>query len=159
MRTINEKPQPTKGLGLIRAATRTNQKAIRATIHTHKPTDNLPLVRLPGTGKPVGKLRYEAGCLVWERTVGKAHVLRMVDGWTINRGILRQLSKARVDLVRYVAPEGVYEITLSVFMEACRLWEGLANGEDVYSLPRSSHHWHFQPNTKLLGLFDMVDSE
>jgi len=150
MKRVEEKPQPAKELGNVRTAIRTQEKASRNTIANHSETSNLPIIRLP-KGKPVGRLLAEAGCLIWERNVSPAHILRMRDAWTINAGIRRQLEAYRVVLVRYIALDGVYEVGLDEFRERSEQHRGLAGGEDVFSLPR--HEWRFRPNLCQLELF------
>jgi len=108
------------------------------------------VIRLPN-GKPVGKLSWEAGLLVWMRNVSPAHILRMRDAWTINYGILQQLGSLSVVLLRYIAADGVYELPLEEFRRKAQRHPKFAAGEDVYSMPR--REWRFRPNLCQLELF------
>lgn len=131
------------------AYTSHSRRSIAATIDSHNnPTLE---IQLPG-GARLGEIRRDEGTLVWERSVEGKHVLRMMDAYTINRPILAQLLRLDVDLVRYCAPEGRYEIPLDVFVTTSKRLPGFANGEDVHALARSS--WLFEPADRLLGLFD-----
>jgi len=150
MNRMKAKPQPAKALGNARTAIRTRNDKLRLTVSDSVETSNLPIIRLPN-GKPVGRLLVEAGCLIWERNVSPAHILRMRDAWTINEGIWRQLEAYRVVLVRYIALDGVYEVLLAEFRRKSQLHPKLASGEDVHSLPR--REWRFRPNLCQLELF------
>lgn len=105
---------------------------------------------LPG-GRPVGELKREHGVLVWERRVRSKHVLRMTDSWTVNHGILRQLADFGVTLLRYIAPEGTYEVALDDFVRSSSVLRKFARGEDVHALPRSN--WAYMPRLGQLDLF------
>jgi len=108
------------------------------------------VIRLPN-GKPVGQLIWEEGLLVWERRVSAKHVWRKRNAWSINRGILEQLIAVGVQLLRYTASEGDYELTLDTFLSQRKCDEGAACGEDVFSVPRC--RWRFLPNLNGLPLF------
>jgi len=104
------------------------------------------------TGRRVGKFISEAGTLVWIRNITAKHVFYSRDALTINRGLLRQIQKARVALVRYrLRGVGAYEISLGQFVDEAVLLPGAANGEDVFCVPRSN--WRFTPEFGGLTLF------
>ena len=93
----------------------------------------------------------DAGCLIWERKVSPAHILRMRNAWTVNYGILQQLESFSVVLLRYIAADGVYELPLQEFRRKAQRHPKFAAGEDVYSVPR--REWRFRPNLCQLELF------
>jgi len=109
-----------------------------------------PLVRLPG-GTPVGKVYLEEGIRIWERRVTARHVLRMSDSFTINQPVLRQLRNLRVVLIRYVAPEGTYELDLDAFIAMSKRHRFPSMAEDVLAVPRAD--WRFRPRFDGFGLF------
>jgi len=109
-----------------------------------------PLVRLPGA-TPVGKVYLEEGIRVWERRVTARHILRMSDSFTINEPILRQLRNFRVVLIRYVAPEGTYELDLDAFTAMSKRHRFPSMDEDVLAVPRTV--WRFRPRFDGSGLF------
>jgi len=106
--------------------------------------------RLPN-GRTAGRYLQEAGVVVWVREVRRKHVLHFMDGFSINEGLLKQLRRAGVRLIRYVLDGDVYEIELVEFLSSCAVLPNFARGEDVYALPRAS--WRFQPRLDDLGLF------
>jgi len=106
--------------------------------------------RLPN-GRRAGQYLREGGVLVWERNVHRKHVLNFMDGFSINEGLLKQLRRAGVRLIRYVLDGDVYEIELTEFLASCAVLPRFARGEDVYALPRAS--WRFQPRLDDFGLF------
>jgi len=150
MNRVKAKPQPAKELGNVRTAIRTQCQTSRSTITDRTQTSNLPIIRLPG-GQPVGRLVWEEGILVWERRVSAKHVWRKRNAWSINRGILEQLIALGVQLLRYTASEGDYELTLDTFLSQRECDEGAACGEDVFSVPRC--RWRFLPDLQGLPLF------
>ena len=91
----------------------------------------------------VGRFLNEDGNKVWERFVTDRHLLRMLDSYTINAGILDQLLEHRVDRIRYVTTRGTYEIPLRDFISQSKLLRGFANGENVHALARSA--WSYRP--------------
>ena len=89
----------------------------------------------------VGRFLSEDEHKVWERFVTDRHILRMLDAFTINAGILDQLVESGVDRIRYVTKSGSYTVSLPHFVSRSRVLEKFANGEDVYALKRSD--WTF----------------
>jgi len=150
MNRVKAKPQPAKELGNVRTAIRTQNEISGLTVSDPVETSNLPIIRLP-SGLPVGTLIWEEGLLVWERRVSAKHVWRKRNAWSINRGILDQLLALGVQLIRYVATEGNYELALETFLSERTCDEGAACGEDVFSVPRC--RWRFLPDLQGLPLF------
>jgi len=150
MNRAKRNPQPIRELGNVRIAVRTQNEISRLTVSDSAQTSNLPIIRLPN-GQPVGGLLVDAGCLIWERKVSPAHILRMRNAWTVNYGILQQLESFSVVLLRYIAADGVYELPLQEFRRKAQRHPKFAAGEDVYSVPR--REWRFRPNLCQLELF------
>ena len=129
----------------------------------HKNTRSLTVCegggpRLPN-GQQVGSYSEEGGKLIWTRNVCQKHLLRFLDAWTINDGLLRQLCMDHVALIQYRAREGVYEIALSDFLEKAALLRAFACDEDVYALPRSVWSFTDEPENGQLVLFKKRDEE
>lgn len=104
-------------------------------------------------GRPVGKIIDEGGTLVWERRVKPKHLLRCRDAWTLNEPLFEQLLRLGIEVIRYRAPEGVYEVSMEEFKEHCDTLLGFAYGETVYAVKRS--FWHFTPkDVQELALFE-----
>jgi hypothetical protein len=104
------------------------------------------------SGAQIGVYEEENGVLIWERRIKRKHILRFLDGLTVNAGLLRQVRNTDTQVIRYTLDDdGVYEIPLSVFLERCSILQEFAGGEDVYALPRSE--WRYTPQLAPLGLF------
>lgn len=114
--------------------------------------------RLPN-GQQVGSYSEEDENCVWTRSVCQKHLLRFLDAWTVNEGVLRQVSMDRISLIRYRAREGVYEITLSDFLDKATLLRAFACDEDVYALPRDAWSFTDEPESGQLLLFQKRDDE
>ena len=106
--------------------------------------------RLPN-GRRAGRYLEEEGVLVWERMVQRKHILRFMDAFSVNEGLVAQIRRAGVRLIRYVLDGDTYEITVTEFLSSCAVLPRFARGEDVYALPRAS--WRFQPRLDDFGLF------
>jgi len=105
-----------------------------------------------GNGRRVGRYIREAGSIVWARNISARHILYTRDALTINRGLLQQIRRAGVALVRYrLKGAGSYEIALDQFVADAVQLPGLANGEDVFCVPRAN--WRFTPELGGLTLF------
>lgn len=109
----------------------------------------LPQPVLP-SGTPVGKITVHDGKKVWIRHVRNKHVLRAKDSYTINAPLLEQLKGHHVYLIRYIAPDAVYEVTLEEFAAKAKLLPRFAQGEDVLSLRRQD--WNRKPRNGQLPL-------
>ncbi len=92
----------------------------------------------------LGELRREGEAMVWCRCVRKKNILRFLDAWTLNEPLLTQLRQARVSLLRYRAPEGLYEADLGFFAQEAARLPTFACGETVFALPRRK--WQFTPS-------------
>ena len=109
--------------------------------------------RLP-SGRQLGSFSDEGDKRVWIRKVKTdPHLLRIRDAWTINRPILEQLQQAGVDVIRYVADSGTYEIDVSEFLLHAEKFEKFANGEDAFALSRANWTTHASGEPELLPLF------
>ena len=112
------------------------------------------------SGAQVGIYKEGAGVLIWERGIRQKHILRFLDALTINVGLLRQLQRDGVQLVRYkLNGDGAYEIALASFLESCSILQGFAAGEDVFALPRSEWDFRDEPANGQLLLFRKRDDE
>ena len=107
------------------------------------------------SGVQAGRYFEEHGLVTWERSIASKHILRFLDAFTINEGLLRQIQERGVDLIRYkLAAEGTYETSLSSFLQSRAFLPGFAAGEHVYALPRDQ--WDFQTTSREPSLFDPV---
>jgi len=153
MQMLKAEPQPTAGLGAVRAVTRTETLA-ENTVARRQGHSNLKRIRLPN-GRPIGGLSTQGDLLVWTRRVLQKHVYRLWHAWTINKGILLQLIYADVVLVRYVAPWGLYEILLEDFVEWCLDDPGGPDGEHIFGVECAK--WRFTPQHEQLHLFRLSE--
>lgn len=112
------------------------------------------------SGAPAGIYAEEDGRLIWERGIKRKHILRFLDALTINAGLVRQLRKDGVQLIRYkLDGDSTYEIALAAFLEKCSILHGFAAGEDVYALPRNQWEFEAKPGNGQLLLFKKRDGE
>jgi len=96
----------------------------------------------------------EDGRVVWIREVCiDRHLLRIRNAWTINRPILDQLSIDGVDVVRYVADAGTYEVELSEFLDHAEVLGDFACGEDAFALSRTKWTTRSSSTSEFLPLF------
>jgi|GEM_PF-4336592 len=110
-------------------------------------------------GQHVGSYSEEGGQLIWTRNVCQKHLLRFLDAWTINDSLLRKLTAHHVSLIRYRSREGVYEVTLSDFLERATLLRAFACDEDVFAVARDQWDFEEEPTNGQLLLFRKRDDE
>ncbi len=72
------------------------------------------VVREPG-GRVIANVWQEDPARVLERRVGERHRYRARDAWSLGAGALEQARALRVDVLRYIAPDGVYDVAFPDF--------------------------------------------
>ena len=112
------------------------------------------------SGAPAGIYIEEDARLIWERGIKRKHILRLLDALTVNVGLVRQIQRDGVQLIRYkLDGDGTYEIALSAFLEKCSILHGFAAGEDVFALPRDQWDFEARSGNGQLLLFMKRDDE
>ncbi len=91
----------------------------------------------------IGTVVEEDGRRIFIRRVQEKHVFRELDGWTLGAFALEQCRRWRVELLRYLSPDGVYETTLAYFIERSIPLEFPGHSEVQHVLPRG--WWPVQP--------------
>ena len=91
----------------------------------------------------IAEVYDEGGVIVAQRIVTEGcHLLWKWDAWPLGRQALDQALDMDVDLLRYVAPEGTYEIAVAAFVEQA---ERLPfRHETQFALRRRA--WRFTPH-------------
>ena len=100
--------------------------------------------------------RFRNG-LLWTRNVQSKHLLRFLDGWSINRPLADQLEADAVDTIRYVYSDGTYTVSLKTFLSEATILKSFAKGEDVFVLPRD--RWDFEPNQEAEPLIMLLERD
>lgn len=98
-------------------------------------------------GRRIGYYKRESGRLVWIRRIGHKNVLWSHDALTINRPVLNQLVDAGVSLIRYEAPDAIYEISFAEFLSGADIKPRFARGEDVFLVARPK--WQTTPKERI----------
>ncbi len=113
----------------------------RKTLLPRRPT-RLVLVRTPG-GAIIGTIVLEGDQRVFVRRVTERIRFRLHDAWPLGAYALEQLVRWRVTLLRYLTPDGIYEVGLAGFIAQAIAMEFPGHPEVQHVLPRSL--WTVRP--------------
>ncbi len=104
---------------------------------------HLGVIRAP-SGAVIAEVIDERGQHVLVRRVAEdRHLYRLRDAWPLGAHALGQALQLGVDVLRYVAGEGIYEVRLAAFVVCSERL--LFSHEAQHVLPRS--RWLFTPHS------------
>ncbi len=126
---------------------------VRVSPNTRKSLSNqrftrLALVRTP-SGTIIGEIILEGDRRVFVRRVIERVRFRLHDAWPLGAFALQQLVHWRVAVIRYLAPDGIYQTTLEDFLARAIPLEFPMHDEVQYVLPRT--WWPVRPTLTQRG--------
>ncbi len=84
---------------------------------SHTTNLQIGVVREPA-GRVIARVEQEGAVRVLVRRVKpQPHLYRARDAWPLGAHALTQAKDLGVDVLRYIAPDGIYEIALAIFVE------------------------------------------